>query len=428
LPSEEQPETAKPVIVWHPYPVGYQVTNLDLWAQFVEDSVGRTIGDMMLDEQSAWKWLGDYILSVDTAVTENATWKQTMSDFFNAENAFVTAGQSISWDSLWWNATFLDTLAHGATMPNVKRHGWVLEDWRYGNEDGYYYFNEESKVINNQYDTLKRDSIHLWARWIEQRVAEDLEAYTESGDTSAIDLRGWMVNTNSDLIALIHGKELDLAVTRTLIGGEYNAMSLPFAVTSETIQQVTDCEGNYLFDAEQGGKAPEIYLYDLANVVVNSEAESELQIQFHLWKGEEIPANMPFVIKPKEDVKTNMVFHDVTIVKPEENTLGVDDVQFRALFTPGTIIPEEDSRIIEIAAGGLLQEHTTAVKLLGLNGYFVITSAMPACDYAIIKLDNGLSTSVDKVEQAIQSTKVMINQQVYIIQGENIYSIIGKRK
>ena len=428
LPSEEQPETAKPVIVWHPYPVGYQVTNLDLWAQFVEDSVGRTIGDMMLDEQSAWKWLGDYILSVDTAVAENATWKQTMSDFFNAENAFVTAGQSISWDSLWWNATFLDTLAHGATMPNVKRHGWVLEDWRYGNEDGYYYFNEESKVINNQYDTLKRDSIHLWARWIEQRVAEDLEAYTESGDTSAIDLRGWMVNTNSDLIALIHGKELDLAVTRTLIGGEYNAMSLPFAVTSETIQQVTDCEGNYLFDAEQGGKAPEIYLYDLANVVVNSEAESELQIQFHLWKGEEIPANMPFVIKPKEDVKTNMVFHDVTIVKPEENTLGVDDVQFRALFTPGTIIPEEDSRIIEIAAGGLLQEHTTAVKLLGLNGYFVITSAMPACDYAIIKLDNGLSTSVDKVEQAIQSTKVMINQQVYIIQGENIYSIIGKRK
>ena len=428
LPSEEQPEETKPTIVWHPYPAGYQVTNMDLLAQFVEDTVGQTVEELLTGEQSAWKWLGDYVLSVDTTVAESATWEQTVSDFFNAKNAFETAGQPASWDSLWWNATFQDTLAHGATMPKVKRHGWILEDWRYGNEDGYYYFSNESKVINNQYDTLMQDSLHIWARWIEQRVAEDFELYSESGDTSAIDLRGWLVNTNDDLMLLIHGQNTNLVVTRTLIAGKYNAISLPFAVTPETIKQVTDSAGNYLFDAEQGGKEPEIYLYDLANVVLNSEAENELQIQFHLWKGEEIPANMPFVIKPQEDIETDLVFHDVIIVQPQHNTSSVDDVQFRALLTPSTITPEDGNHIIEITESGVLQEHTTAVKLLGLNGYFVVTPGVPAYDHAIIKLDNGLSTSVDGVERTNKPTKVMINQQVYILQGKDIYNIIGYKQ
>ena len=98
LPSEEQPEETKPTIVWHPYPAGYQVTNMDLLAQFVEDTVGQTVEELLTGEQSAWKWLGDYVLSVDTTVAESATWEQTVSDFFNAKNAFETAGQPASWD------------------------------------------------------------------------------------------------------------------------------------------------------------------------------------------------------------------------------------------------------------------------------------------------------------------------------------------
>ncbi len=428
LPSEEQPETPQPTIVWHPYPVGYQVTNLDLWEQFVEDTVGQTVEELLTSEQSAWKWLGDYVLDVDTTVVANATWEQTMSDFFNAKNAFETAGQPANWDSLWWNATFQDTLAHGALMPKVKRNGWVLEGWRYGNEDGYYYFSEDSKVVNNQYDTLRQDSIHLWARWIEKRVAEDLELYSESGDTSAIDLRGWLVNANDDLVQLLHGKELDLTVTRTLNGGKYNAISLPFVVTPETIKQVMDDEGNYLFDAEQGGLEPEIYLFNQANVVLNSDAEYELQIQLLLWKGEDIPANIPFIIKPQESIPANLVFQNVTVIKPQDNISSVDDVQFRSLLTPSTIALEEGNRIVEVTVDGVLQEHSTAVKLQGLNGYFVVTPAVPAYDYAIIKLDNGLSTSVGEIEHSIKTTKVMINQQIYILRGNEIYNLLGNKQ
>jgi hypothetical protein len=98
------------------------------------------------------------------------------------------------------------------------------------------------------------------------------------------------------------------------------------------------------------------------------------------------------------------------------------------LLTPCTITREDGNHIIEITESGVLQEHTTAVKLLGLNGYFVVTPGVPAYDYAIIKLDNGLSTSVGEIESSIKTTKVMIDQQVYILQGKDIYNIIGNKQ
>ena len=428
LPSEVVPEEPQPTIVWHPYPIGYEVSNLDLWEQFAEDTIGKSLVDMLTDAESTWKWLGEYIQTVDTTVADATAWEQSISDFFHAENAFATAGQPASWDSLWWNATFADTLAHGATMPNVKRHGWVLEGWRYGNEDGYYYLSEESHVLNNQYDTLKRDSTHLWCRWLEKRVSEGYDTYTETADTSAIDLREWMVNTNGDLVELLDGKMVDLTVTRTLIGDGYNTISLPFAVTEETIKQVTDAEGNLLFDADQGGQEPTIYLYDLTNVVVTSEADSELQIQLHALKeGETIAAHQPFVIKPQADVELNMVFHNVTIVKPEEVVLGVDDVQFLPQFAPGTVTPQDGNTLITISDLSTLEEHTEAVSLSGLSGYFVVTPACAAYDYAVIQVKDGVTTGIHDINTSEKPIKVMIDNQVYILYGGNMYSIIGNR-
>jgi hypothetical protein len=98
------------------------------------------------------------------------------------------------------------------------------------------------------------------------------------------------------------------------------------------------------------------------------------------------------------------------------------------LLAPNTITPEDGSRIIEITTEGVLQESTTAVKLLGLNAYFVVSPDMLAYDHAIIKLDNGLSTSVDGVETSNKPTKVMINQQIYILRGNDIYNLVGNKQ
>ena len=257
---------------------------------------------------------------------------------------------------------------------------------------------------------------------------EGFELYDETADTSAIDLRGREITAQDDLVLLLDGKKSDMAVTRTLTGGVYNAVSLPFAISADIIKQVTDRDGNHIFDTEQGGKTPEIYLFDVANVVLTSDYDSELKLQFHILKeGEEIPANQPFIIKPQEDVVTDFIFYDVDIVNPVAEPI-FDDVQFHGLFIRAHVTPEDDSKLIEITADGKLQEHTEGVTLNGLNGYFMVSPALPAYDYAVIVLDNGVSTPVSEVEVSGKAIKVMINQQIYILHNESVYSVTGKKQ
>ena len=416
-------------MTWRPYPIGYQVTNQDLLDQFVEDTVGNALTTLLTSAGSTWKWLGDYILAIDANVDTNGTWAEAAADFFAAQNAFETAGQPAQWEKKWWDATFNNSVLHGDAMPKVKRHGWVLENWRYGNEDGYYYASEASKIKNDVFELAHADSTHIWARWLELRVMEGYEPYTETGDTSAIDLRGRTITAQDDLVVLLDGKKSDMGVTCTLTGGVYNAMSLPFAINADLIKHVTDREGNRIFDPEQGGKAPEIYLYDYASVKINSEADSELQLQFHQLKDEEeVAANQPFIIKPQEDIVDDFFFYDVTIVNPTETASSVDDVQFLPVFITKHVTPEEDHKLIEIADDGTLLEHVEAVIFHGLNGYFIVPPTLPAHDYAVIVIEDDISTSISDINRLGKATKVMINQQVYILQGKNVYSVTGKKQ
>ena len=97
-------------------------------------------------------------LSVDETVAANGTWAEAVADFFEAQNAFETAGQPAQWENKWWDATFSTTLNDGDEMPKVKRHGWVLENWRYGNEDGYYH----ARSIDGHGKS--------WDKWLKQYI------------------------------------------------------------------------------------------------------------------------------------------------------------------------------------------------------------------------------------------------------------------
>ena len=118
----------------------------------------------------------------------------------------------------------------------------------------------------------------------------------------------------------------------------------------------------------------------------------------------------------------------MTIVNPVAPEASVDDVQFLGQYIQGGVTPDADHKIIVIDVNGDLQEHTDAVTVSGLSGYFVVSPAIPAYDYAVIQLDNGVSTDMSEVEYKTKSVKVMIDNHVYIIHGENIYSITGKKQ
>lgn len=429
LPSEEQPEETKPTIVWHPYPAGYTVTNDDLWERFVEDTVGQTLVEMMTNEQSAWKWLGDYILAVDTTV-EETTWEQALADFFTTENAFATAGQPTSWDSLWWNATFPDTLAHGDLMPKVKRSGWIQEDWRYGNELGYYYFSEDSKVVNNQYDESKKDSTHLWARWIEKCMYEGYMTYVESEDTSAIDLKEYAINANADLLAMTNRKYMSVDVYRTLVPNQYNVLCLPITIPADKsalLYQITDEEGKYVFDPEKGGAEPTILVYEGYSVVVTSDGDVQLQLNFHPQREmEDLLANVPFIIVPGNTVPQRLSLPAAYITDSIPTMGTLDDVEFVGTLAPTSVEPSEEYKVVVFGEANQLITLNENHVVLGLGGYFRVPTTIGTFDYATIHVVGKETTALERVYENTWVTKVIRNQRVLILRGNDVYNTVGQ--
>jgi hypothetical protein len=124
-------------------------------------------------------------------------------------------------------------------------------------------------------------------------------------------------------------------------------------------------------------------------------------------------------------VVTDFIFYDVDIVNPVAEP-SVDDVQFHGLFISASVTPEADYKLIEIVDGEL-QEHTEGVTLKGLNGYFMVSPALPAYDSAVIVLDNGVSTDIINIDSVNKPKKVLINNQVFILHGDKVYTITGKQ-
>jgi hypothetical protein len=84
--------------------------------------------------------------------------------------------------------------------------------------------------------------------------------------------------------------------------------------------------------------------------------------------------------------------------------------------------------LIEIATDGNLQEHTEYVTINGLSGYFIVAPTLPAYDYAVILLESDTPTSASDIKLSNKAIKVMINQQVYILQDERIYNVTGQKQ
>ena len=425
-------EVVQPTLTWHPYPAGYTITNDDLWAQFVEDTLGQSLTDMLTNEQSAWKWLGDYIQDVDSTIAAENAWEIALSDFFNAENNFATAGQPASWDSLWWSANFPDTLDNGATMPKVKRKGWIFENWRYGNKDGYYYYNQESIVQDSMYDESKKDSTDLWARWIEQCLYENYMPYIESGDTSAIDLKSSTITANDDVVKLTNGKTLSMDIHRTLLPNQYNTLCLPMTVSAdkETFwYQITDKEGNPVFDPAQGGAEPTILIFDGANIVMTPEADVELRLNFHKQReAEDIPANVPFIIIPEDSLPQRLTLPVAEITNAMPESEAIDEVEFVGLFMPKSLEIATDCKYVLVEDANKLSVLSEGASVLGLSGYFIVPNSLGAFDRATIHIEGKEATDLDlqKMDET-KVTKIIRNQQILILRGGETYSVLGQQ-
>lgn len=116
------------------------------------DSQGCDVSKMLTDEQSGWKWLGDYILSVAGSLDGESAWRWHLFAFFNCNDGTVTdtqkvatadfsqAGKPEAWGEAYriahdMNGELPTTIEEPYTLPIPVKEGFVFVGW-FDNPDG----------------------------------------------------------------------------------------------------------------------------------------------------------------------------------------------------------------------------------------------------------------------------------------------------
>jgi hypothetical protein len=236
---------------------------------------------------------------------------------------------------------------------------------------------------------------------------------------------------NTDVIRLMQnpgydGKDHTVTVDRKLQAGMYNTICLPFSVNLNSLR-----DDHPLYGADVRkliGKTGELY---------DSSGESVIVLEFD--RVTQMEAGKPYIIKLKGSKNVtepmrfeNVEYNDLKIDGvDEEVTENFSTVTFHAIMKPtevpeGALILVADNRLA-IATGG---------EMKGLRGYFVIDDPYlqeAAEDGRVyISPSKPTTTSIPVAPEAEQQTKpqvrkIMRDGKIYILRGEEIYTITGHR-
>jgi hypothetical protein len=154
-----------------------------------------------------------------------------------------------------------------------------------------------------------------------------------------------------------------------------------------------------------------------------------------------LEAGKPYLIKLAEDqpsIKepipfTGVAYDDLTYINGNQ-TITIDDatISFHAMISPGNIPTEAvilvaDNRLATITASGPMN---------GLRGYFTIDdpylNSVAKAGRLYLSVKKPTTTSIPVAPEAEQPTKpevrkIMQNGQIYILRGDEVYTITGHR-
>jgi hypothetical protein len=338
---------------------------------------------------------------------------------------FSEAGDPHAWYNTWADVTFPKVLRTGDKMPKIKRKGYIFAGWHYGTEQG---FTRDQKVADSGYNENATNHTHIWARWMELCL---YEGYTTPdphflGEPAK-------VNYNEELMNRAAGASHYIDIERNLSPGMYNTITLPFAIPSpraDFLKKVTDENGAHVFDPEQGGVIPSIYVYDGTEEVEVGE-ETVLQFNFHeLGEEEVLLANTPFLIKTNnpEKLSGRLHFWSAYISSAQHAAVSASQVSFVPVLGPQMMTIPNGAIALILVSDNRLAKVTSSGEMMGLRGYFLMPESMKSMPAQICIKENA-STDTEEVEadSVDGAYKILDNQRVYIIRGKEVYTIMGDR-
>jgi hypothetical protein len=225
----------------------------------------------------------------------------------------------------------------------------------------------------------------------------------------------------------------DLTITRKLQAGMYNTICLPFSVDLTGLADNKDYT-HPLKDADA---------YEFAGTTTSTYNESGEPVTIlNFNKVTQLQAGVPYLIKLKEGNK------DIT----DEDVLPFTRVACDTTLRPsvgGGLIFQPTINPTTVPAGSLilvannrLALTTEEGKMFGMRGYFMIDPNNPlsASDIAeqaadgrvYLSFQKPTTTSIPVAPEAEQQTKPQVNKvmhdgKIYILRGEEVYTITGNR-
>lgn len=358
--------------------------------------------------------------------TNSVTYKTNSGTTKTTATADLTeAGDPYAWYDTWADVTFPKTLRTGDKMPKIKRKGYIFAGWHYGTEEG---FTRDQAVENSTYNENVANPTHLWARWMELCLYENYVTPDPHflGEPAK-------VNYNEELMNRAAGASHYIDIERNLSPGMYNTITLPFAIPSpraDFLKKVTDENGAHVFDPEQGGVIPSIYVYDGTEEVEVGE-ETVLQFNFHeLGEKEVLSANTPFLIKTNnpEKLSGRLHFWSAYISSAQHAEVSPSQVSFVPVLAPQMMTIPNGATALILVSDNRLAKVTAPGEMLGLRGYFLMPESMKSMPAQICIKENAPTDTEEVEADSVDGVyKILDNQRVYIIRGEEVYTIMGDR-
>lgn len=427
------------------------------------------------DKSSPFYWLGQYIENIEGKGTNkdiNAyyasgqgwynIWAFYLSAFINRTKpqndagnnisgvgdynypSFSTAGKPNKWRP-WWQhlAVELDTVSIYQPVPTDWNRYTLPQEWSIADANGSTTYNpcntwcqwnwQNDKLLGWYYGEKNPDT------WTDNPDEVDIvHNINKNGNLIAI----WVPKeiheekNNYDVTKLMttQGTTHDVRVYRRLQAGMYNTICLPFnvsslpsALTGSTVLRLVSSE---LEDQELTEET-------LTNNSVNLYFE---QVDFA--KGEQMYAGYPYLIMPQSDITGWVTFPGVnrdSVYTGEGKTIVTDYVSMHGHINPSTM--EVDPNTLFLVTDNRLATPSESGVMLGLRGYFTLEGSAAAYslgEQSVMHIGKKVTTDTPdapEVEEEVETTqpaapktrKVMYDGQIYILRGDEVYTLSGHR-
>ena len=211
---------------------------------------------------------------------------------------------------------------------------------------------------------------------------------------------------NTATIAANTGRQVDVALTRSLSPDYWNTICLPFDMTAE---QVLTCFG-------AGTRIVSLADARLAD-------NGELSLVF--TDVQTITAGTPYFIQPSQQV-VNPLISQVVLSSAQHPVTIAGIVEFVGL-TDAVTLHANDNSVIFLGADNLLYFPSETADIRPLRAYFHLLAASPQkVRSARIAFRNEVTTDIEEHTMADTPQKVLVNGQIYIIYRGNTYNIQGQ--